>query len=473
MATLLFAALVFWLFAWMLKSRLAAAIAATFILFGLVTRTASLIYLDLFGPTFSEQLQSDVGGGTSMPLFAGSVLMFMLPLAVLFRPRATSRLLEVPHGRPLYNSASAGTLLLWFTLGYVAATYLEMLFRGPVPLFVGMDRLEYNNGIAGPLHGLLVDHGWAIAFMQGIVFVLPRLAGADFRPAAFGAYLLTMFYFALTGNRFSAFFAYTSYFVIPLAALPVMRLAGRLRPPPTERSRTVAILIAPTTRLALAAVLAASLTAMLLNSVINVRAYDDPAELFFQRIVVQPVELWWATFAELDTRPPNSFAEAWDGLFINPLDPTRNTSVRLLMINSLGFDRAAELADFGTQFAGGYPEIFFVMLGPWLALPVALVFGLVTCWLLRLVVRAICLGRVGTALTGIYVFYGFTLLYIGGMLNFLIVWTYWVKVGALLLMLFLERHQVMQAAAGTDAVPRSTIMPGSALRLGAEPRIAS
>jgi Family of unknown function (DUF6418) len=472
MMTLVFAALVFGLFAWMLKARLAATIAATFVLFGLVSRTASLIYLDLFGPTFSEQLQFEVGGGTSMPLFAGSVLMFMLPLVFLFRSKAAARLLQVRNGRRLYDSAGAGTLLLWITMSYAVATYLEMLVRGPVPLFVGMDRLEYNNVIAGPLHGLLVDHGWAIAFMQGIAFVLPRLSGGDFRPAAFGAYVLTMIYFSLTGNRFSAFFAYTSFFVIPLAALPLMRAAGQLGPPPVERSHTVALLIAPATRLVLVAVLGASLTAMLLHSVINVRAYEDPVELFFQRIVVQPVELWWATFAELDTRPPDSFADAWDGLFINALDPTRNTSVRLLMINSLGFERAAELADFGTQFAGGYPEIFFVMLGPWLALPVALVFGLVTCWLLRLVVRAICLGRVGTALTGIYVFYGFTLLYIGGMLNFLIVWTYWVKVGALLLVMFLERNQVAWAGAGTLAMARSTIIPVVALRRNANPSTA-
>ena len=461
MVTLVFAALVLGLFAWMLRSRRGAAIAATFVLFGLITRTVSVVYLDLFGPTFSEQLQFDVGGGTSMPWFASSVLMFMLPLVVLFRPGSMRRLLEVKRGHPLYDSRHAGTLLLWLAMIFLAAAYLDMLTRGPVPLFVGMDRLDYNNGIAGPLHGLLVDHGWALAFVLGIAFVLPRLAGGDFRPAAFGSYVATMVYFSLTGNRFSAFFSFTAFFIIPLAALSMMRAAGRLTPPPAVRSRTVAILIAPATRLVLLAMLVLSLTAMLLHSVINVRGYEDPAELFFQRIIVQPVELWWATFDELDTSAPNSFASVWDGLFVNPLDPTRNTTVRLLMINSLGFERAAELADQGTQFAGGYPEIFFELLGPWLALPVALVFGIVTCWLLRLVLRAICLGRVGTAICGIYVFYGFTLLYIGGMLNFLIVWTYWVKCGALLVIMILEGRHISTALKGQEAAGRSTIIPAS------------
>jgi hypothetical protein len=132
-----------------------------------------------------------------------------------------------------------------------------------------------------------------------------------------------------------------------------------------------------------------------------------------------------------------------------------------------------QLADEGTQFAGGYPEIFFELLGTWFALPVALLFGIATTWLLRVVVRAICLGRVATALCGVYVFYGFTLLYVGGMLNFLIVWTFWVKCGALLVVSLIERRHVATAVALAEGAAESTIIDGSALRLGAERPAAS
>lgn len=473
MLTLLFAALALGIFAWMLRARSSATIAGAFLLFGLITRTLSVVYLDLFGPTFSEQLQFDVGGGTSMPLFAGGVLVFMLPLAFMFRPAAMRRSLRVAYPRPLYDTRTAGTLILWLAVAFVAAAYADMLVRGPVPLFVGMDRLTYNDNFAGPLHGLLIDHGFSLAFLLGVVFVMPRLAGGDFRPSAFAVYVVVMVYFALTGNRFSAFFSFTSFFIIPLGALSMTRAAGGLLPPPVDRHRTIAFLVSPVARLLLLTLLAVGLTATLLNSVINVRAYEDPAELFFQRIVVQPVELWLSTFSELDTQPPDSFSSAWDALFINPIDPTRNTTVRLLMINSLGFDRALQLADEGTQFAGGYPEIFFELLGTWFALPIALVFGIVTTWLLRVVVRSICLGRVATALCGTYVYYGFTLLYVGGMLNFLIVWTFWVKCGALLVVALIERRHVATAVALADGAAESTIIDGSALRLGAERPAAS
>ncbi len=461
MATLVFALLVLGLFGWMLKARRTAAIAAVFLLFSLITRTAALIYVDLGGPMYSDQLEFFVGGGSSMPLFASSVLVFLVPLAFLFRPAAMRKGLQVARPKRLYNPVVVSGLLLNGIVLFLAATYADMLMRGPVPLLVGMDRLEYNNNIAGPLHDVLNDHGFAIAFLLGLSFVMPRLAGGDFRPKAFAVYLLVLVYHALTGNRFSAFYAFTSFFVIPLAAVASRSASGRLAPAPAQRSGLIAFLVSPSARVLVLMVGAAGLIGLLINSVVNVRAYDDPANLFFQRIVVQPVELWWATFAELDTQPPNSLEAAWNALFVDPIDPTRNTSVRLLMINSLGFDRALELAEFGTQFAGGYPEIFFELLGTWFALPAALVFGIVTAWLLRIVVRATSLGRLGSATCGVYVFYGFTLLYIGGMLNFLLVWTYWVKCAALLIFMLLERRQavLVQRPTAKAARARSPIMP--------------
>ena len=44
-----------------------------------------------------------------------------------------------------------------------------------------------------------------------------------------------------------------------------------------------------------------------------------------------------------------------------------------------------------------------------------------------------------TAFFALYVYYAATLLYIGGMLNFLTVWTFWVKLGAFGVVLWLER----------------------------------
>lgn len=443
MTSILFALLPLGVFWWMTRERKAAVLAGVFLLFSLMTRVIALLYVDLAGPLYSDQLETFIGGGPSMPLFSGAVLAFLLPLMFFFRRRAVFKGLTLPsRPRNLYNPTLLLNGVFVGLAVFVAATYVDMVFRGPIPLFVGMDRLEYNKDYAGPLHDILNDNGFLLAFLLGLTFAYPRVHGRDFKTGALVLYGLVILYFALTGNRFSAFYAFTSFFVIPLATLPMLASIGRLKPPPRKRSELIRFVLSPLARYLAGFGAVLFLVGLLLNSVLNVRAYDDPANLFFQRILVQPVELWWASWAELRNYNNTSFDTAWYELFINPLDASRNTSVRLLMINSLGYERAAELAEFGTQFAGGYPEIFFELLGVWRALPVALIFGIVTVLLLRLAIVSSALGRIGTAVLAIYVFYGFTLLYIGGMLNFLITWTYWVKCAALLVVYLIERQHV-------------------------------
>jgi hypothetical protein len=442
MISILFALLPLGVFWWMTRKRKAAILAGVFLLFSLMTRVVALLYVDLAGPLYSDQLETFIGGGPSMPLFAGSVLAFLMPLAFFFRRTAMVKKLSVSRPRTLYNPAHVLNAVFAVLVIFVVGAYLDMLFRGSIPLLTGMDRLEYNKDYAGPLHDILNDNGFLLAFMLGLTFAYPRVHGRDFKTGPLVLYIMIMVYFALTGNRFSAFYAFTSFFVIPLATLPLLASTGQLKPPPRKRSDLIRFAISPLARYLAAFAGALFLVTLLINSVVNVRAYDDPANLFFQRILVQPIELWWASWSELQKYTDTSFTTAWYELFINPLDASRNTSVRLLMINSLGYERAAELAEFGTQFAGGYPEIFFELLGVWRALPVALVFGIVSVLLLRLVVVSAALGRIGTSVFAIYVFYGFTLLYIGGMLNFLIVWTYWVKCAILVVVYLIERQHV-------------------------------
>ena len=442
---------------WLLRKRTGASLAAFIVLFSLLTRVIALLYVDVAGPMRSDQLEFEIGGDASMPLFAGSVLAFLLPLAWVFRPAAMRNALAA-KGRPLYDAGALTSFVFYALCVFAIAVYAQML-AGPIPLLQGIDRLEYDNDIAGRLHNFLKDNNFLIAFLLGLTMVQPRLAGGDLRPGAIGLLVAFMIYFALTGNRFSAFFAFASFFVIPLSALLFRRHYGTLAPPPRRRHALVRFVVSPLARSLLTVVAGLAVLALLINSVVNVRGYDDPANLFFQRIFVQPIELWWATWADMQAYGDNSFDSAWYELFVNPIDASRNTSVRMLMINSLGYERALELADQGNQFAGGYPEVLFELLGPWRALPAALVFGVITALLLRLVVVSVCHGRIATATVGLYVFFGFTLLYIGGMLNFLIVWTYWVKCAALLVVWLIERRHVgarvpAQRAAAPARAPR-------------------
>lgn len=435
MITLLFAATVLAMLWWLVSRRPAAAVAGAFLLFSLVTRTIALIYLDLAGPVYSSELGEDVGGGPSMPLFALSVLAFMVPLAYAFRPAHLRT--WVPEAATAPRARGLGNTLFIAIFLFLAALYLDMVFRGPVPLLSGIDRLDYNSTIAGPLHPLVLEHAFLFAGTIGCMFVYPRLHGREFDFRFLGLLVAFFVYYALTGNRFSAFYGFAGYFAIPLAALPAARSMRALAPAPRRRSPLKRFVCSRGAVVAAGAAFALALAGLLVNNIVNVRAYDDPGELFAQRTLVQPVQLWFNTWNTLGERLDDSF-NPWSTAFVNPIDATRNTSIQVLMIKNLGDARAEELIEAGTQFAGGYPEILFELFGPWLALPIALAFGCVTVLLMRTVVASVYLGRFLTAFFALYVLFGFNLLYIGGMLNFLAVWTFGAKILALFAAYFLE-----------------------------------
>jgi len=424
---------------WLVRRRRAAALAGFFVLFSLITRTLALGYVDLFGPFYATELQDEVGGGQSMPLYAASVLMFLLPLAFVFRPNALARLLPEPSHRAPPSELLGHAVFIAVSF-FIIALYGDMMTRGPIPLLAGIDRLDYATSMAGPLHPIVMEQGFLLAGLIGVMMVAPRVAGCDFDFRFLVLYFALILYLALTGNRFSAFYSFTSFFVIPFGAIAALASADRMPPPHGKRGPIKAFLCTQSAVVVGLGALALALAGLIVNSLVTVRGYDDPTEQFVQRTLVQPVQLWWTTWRDLQESGADGNL-AWDAAFVNPLDASRNTSIQALMIKNLGIDRAAELLDNGQQYAGGYPEILVELLGPLLALPVALLFGLVTSLLLRLIVVATAHGRVLTATLGIYVFYGFSLLYIGGMLNFLLVWTFWAKIAVLCAVYVVERRQ--------------------------------
>lgn len=439
MLSLASAIAVFATLSWMALYRRAAVFASVFLLFSLATRTLSLTYVDLAGPLYSEQLDLMIGGDTSMPLFACSVLIPILVLSYVFRPAAMQRIAVWPRQHPAGRDRVAALVLLFSGL-FIAALYGDMITRGPIPLFADIDRLEYNAQMAGPLHRFVFDFFFLLAGLLGMMLVRPRVAGRDFDFAFLVLYLAMVVYFALTGNRFSVFYSFTSFFVLPLAAVPALSSCGRL-PPAPHRSPWKRLLCSPVAVWSTLIVGLIGIAGLVLNSVMYVRAYDDPFALLAQRILVQPVELWWATWHDLKVGIRTDSQLIWEALFGEPIDPTRNTSIQMLMLKFLGWERTTQLLEMGQQYAGGYPEVLFDLFGPWLALPVALLFSVPTALLLRLVVVSTGEGRILTALMSLYVYFGFSLLYIGGMLSFLTVWTFWVKITLLAVVYWFEKSR--------------------------------
>ena len=424
MKTLFGVALVMVILFWTIRYRPAAAIVGFFIIFSLVTRTLALAYVDLAGPVYAIELLDWVGGDQSMLLFASSVCLFLIPLAVLFRPSELNRLLPPKKNQLHVNQRSSKIIFVMLAI-YLFVLFVNLLMVGSIPLFSDIDRLEYHK-TAGFLHAGVMKNWFWLSGIMSIMMVVPRLTGSDFNLRYLGLFVCLLVYFALSGNRFSVFYASFGFFLIPFGAVSALSSAKLLKPIRLQRS-AVSILITSNKVKNLALIIFSFVIAALVaNNIINVRAYGDPIDQFIQRSLIQPVQLYWTTWRDLDSR--EMFVnEIWSWVFFDPIVPDKNTSIQALMAKNIGVQRTAELLSFGQQYGGGYPEILFELFGIYGGLLVGLIFGLISSWLLRFIVVSVAYCRVLTSLIAIYVFYSVSVLYIGGMLNFLLVWIFWVK----------------------------------------------
>jgi hypothetical protein len=442
-------------------------VAGFFILFTCSYRMVDILYLDLFGPTYSIELSRYIGGNTAAPMFVLSCLAFLIPLWIAFRPAAMKRKL----GGQIPNLPYFAAVRRWsfpVLAAFIGLVYLDMLRLGTIPLFVGMDRIDYNLQ-AGALHRPLYELSFLLSMVLGMLTVLPRLQGGRFDLSFALLFLALLAYWMLTGNRFSIFYLDISYFVLPYATVMAMERYGKLAK--VDRRDAWSALFSSRVVVPIITLFSAvTLTGLVINSYYDVRGYADPAYQITQRIFVQPVQLWDATWSEVDFDEGLAVhRDVADFLFVNPIQASSNTSIQYLMSKELGYFRTARLLQIGQQYAGGYPEILFELFSPWLAIPILFLCGAITALLLRMTAIAVSRGRLFTAVIAVYVYFGFTLIYAGGMLNFLIAVSFTVKIVILVMASFLEGPMLERLAAArarrqTSGFRQATAMPRESRR---------
>lgn len=411
-------------------------LAISFLLFGFTLRMISASYVGIFGPVYAEHFQRFIrDDGLAGIVFTMSLLIFIGIAAYLLRPASIARKVQIIE-LPRRDWIAFGAVC--FFGAYIAAMYVDMLWRGVIPLFSFMERNVYTDLYAGIFHKAFFQFMFLFSFLMGFFFVRPRVSGGGYDLRYIGLLAALFIYFLLTGHRFSAFFATIAFFVIPVAAVMILGRGGRLLVSrDLEQARRVkSILRAAIPFVAL--LLFVMISYSLYNSLFNVRNYADPVEAFVQRTLVQPTELWWVTWESSIIGGNLDPGRAWIMMFVDPIDGSRNTGIQYLMTQELGYERAAELLRYGEQYAGGYPEVLFELLGPFLAWPAMALFAFATAFFLRIAILAVCNQHVGTAIFAAFLFYGFSLLYIGGMLNFLMAWTLYVKLALLAFFMVVE-----------------------------------
>jgi uncharacterized protein DUF6418 len=424
-----------------------------FIIFTLAWRTAATMFIDLAGPVLSSQTDRYVGPGLATPLHVLAYLVTLAPFLFLLRPAAVRHWLRDADREPaapgmitISDVTVFGSLIL---LGYL---YFDLIRIGTIPLFARLERFVYTAQYAGAAHRWLILYGNFVTFWWGVMFAAERLRNGRIDIRYLGMLGILLVYMLLTGNRFSAFYSFGCFFVIPLAGVIALDICDNQSALPFSwigkvfRRRS---LIAFGTTVILAAIASG---VGIYNNLANVRQFqgDEIASQFWERLLVQPSELGWISYERVFSFGRWHPDRAYDFLFQVPLDPSRNTTPQFLMLETIGEPRTYEHIMGGFQFAGGFPEIFFELFGPLYAWPFIFGAGYIAAGLTAVVVKGVIQGRYASAFLALYVLFGIYVMYIGGMLNFIQPTIYWIKVAALAAALLLERRLAM---AGLPLIP--------------------
>jgi hypothetical protein len=411
-----------------------------FILFTMAWRTCSMTFIDIAGPIYSSQTYRYVGPGTVTCLQTLAYFLTVIPFFLLLRPslvRAWDRGSDDRAAAPGMLTLSDMTFLV--SSLFLAWLFVDLVRHGPIPLFAHMERFVYTSENSGSAHRWLISYGNFVAFWWGMMLAAERLRNRrfDFRYPALLAVLLV--YLFLTGNRFSAFYSFGSFFLIPLSAVVAVAAGGDQEKPFAYarqflgRRELIAFGV-------ISALLVVVITIGIYNNLANVRDFESTeiGAQFFERTLVQPGEIGWLSFQRVFEFGQWQPYRVFDFLFQFPINPNKNTTPQYLMLTTIGEPRTFEHISGGFQFAGGFPEIFFELFGPVFAWGFVAAAGFITAGLTALIVKGTIQGRYVSAFMAVYVLYGFYVMYIGGMLNFVAVSTYWMKAAALVLALLLE-----------------------------------
>ncbi|MFK4500876.1 hypothetical protein ABIF86_005167 [Bradyrhizobium japonicum] len=401
--------------------------------FSTVWRLTSVFYIDTFGPVFSEQLERYIGPGLAvLPLVASQALL-IAALVVSFRPQRL-RALKIGTSGGLAATIppsrfNLSDLAFWTVLTYVLALWIEMRVRGPIPLLAGIERFDYTRQYGGPLHQRLIEWGPMLAFQLGLFMILPAIRGGRFDlrfPALFGAVLIYLF---MVGHRFSSFFAYSSFFIIPIGAFLLREQAVHRSFPRILRYVSLA-----------AAGLVAFIAVALIHSYTVVRGSEIDQLQFklTQRILVQQGEMWWATYERVFVHGDWNSALAMFKLFVAPFNPASNSTMQFLMELSLPLDRTYVLLTQGQTYTGGWPEVLFELGGPVHGFFLVAASAVLFAEFMFLLTRCIIQERYATCFFLTPILYAATICVVSGMLNSFIQVTFMVKLAAAVLVYVME-----------------------------------
>lgn len=432
-----------------------------FFFFAFTWRLLSVLYIDVSGPVYSEQLERKLGPGLAVLPLAASQGLVIAALFFSFRPRRLRALSDKSVIR-LSALLMAGNWnladLAFRVVGlFVLALWVELLVNGHVPLLAGIERFDYARLYAGPLHQRLMEWGPMLAFQLGVLLSLPALHG-DPADRRFGALLAAlMLYLFAVGHRFSSFYLYLSFFMIPIGAV----LLGRQFTGQISLLKLLRSIWLP----ALGFILLVGLALIYSYAVVRGGEVGAVETKLVQRVLVQQGEMWWMTYERVFLRNDWDSALAVFKLFVAPFNPNRNSTMQFLMEMGLPLERAHFILQQGSAYTGGWPEVLFELGGPVEGFCLVAISAILFSEFMFLLTRCLVEERYVTCFFLTPIFYAISIFLVSGMVNSFIQLTFMIKIAAAVFAYVLEDRWRCSLITGA-----ALVRGGSVVRDQKEPR---
>ncbi len=421
---------VFWLIlAIMLVKRIYLVLAIAPLLVSMVLRVQSVFYIDLFGPVYSSQLFSILGPGIDSIYIIICYAVFLVPFLLILEFFVFRYPWYLNVKAATYSSQNVENLFYLFLFLFFTVLYAQLFMGGVIPLIDHIERFDFSDNHAGPLHDYMFKYGAIFTLVLGGQTVYSKLSTGRYDRRAFVFLCLIILYAVLTGHRFAAFNKFISFYLIPFSLIFArefhLKRQGLLQHNGKQERRAIFGIVIIGFSVALFSIV---------NSYSNVRTVSD--ETVFSRIVerlfIQQGELWVEATNRVRQSKNEKLTTAMDYLFFKPIIPGKNTSIQYLMWLSLGSE-ATRVLDIGQQYAGGFPEIFLEVFGIYLFLPVLLLFGIVMAMVTAIFLASLRKGKLLSMLMAGFIMYAAVLTVYNGMLNQYFVLTFWMKMALLLI----------------------------------------
>jgi hypothetical protein len=423
-----------------------------FFFFAFAWRLISVLYIDVFGPVYSEQLERKIGPGLAVLPLAASQGLVIAALLFSFRPRRLLALSDACvirlSGLLKASNWNLSDLAFRVVALFVLALWGELLVIGHIPIFAGLERYEYSQLYGGLLHRRLLEWGPMLAFQLGLLLTLPALQG---RPLdrRFGVLFGTlMLYLFVVGHRFSSFYLYLSFLIIPLGAV----LLGRQSKGQASFLKLLHSFWLPGIGFVVlvGAALVYSYTVVRGGEVVALQTK------LVQRVFVQQGEMWWMTYDRVFLHNDWDTGLAVFKLFVAPFNPSNNSTMQFLMELGLPLERAQLILRQGSAYTGGWPEVLFELGGPVEGFLLVAVSAILFSEFMFLLARCIVEERYATCFFLTPVLFTVSIFFVSGMVNSFIQFTFGVKIAVVVFVYVLEdrwRRSVIKVAASD---PRGT-----------------